>query len=330
MAIYIGRRKFVIALGSAAIAWPCAAAGQQQSRIARVGVLYPGTAATLPSRLAGLREGLQAAGYREPDNIELVARAANGDPKRIASLAMELAERKVDVMVPVSPAAIDAALAASTTIPIVALDFESDPIARGWIQSLSRPGGQVTGMFFDFPEFGKKWLELLKEIMPQLARIAVLWDPATGPVQIEAIESAGKLLNVKLEILEVRGVANLNDSIVAAGSKGVDALLMTSSPVFGANPERIAGLTLGLRLPAVSLFPDFARAGGLMAYGVDPVKNWRQGAALIAKVLRGAKPAELPAELPTKFELLINLKTAKSLGIVFPTSILVRADEAIE
>jgi putative tryptophan/tyrosine transport system substrate-binding protein len=329
MAIPIGRREFIVTLGAATV-WPFAASGQQRSMTAKVGILYPGTSATLPSRLAGLREGLQAAGYREPDNIELVARAAEGDPKLIAALAMELAERKVDVMVPVSPAAIDAALAASATIPIVALDFESDPIARGWIKSLSRPGGQVTGMFFDFPEFGKKWLELLKEVLPQLAKIAVLWDPATGPVQIQAVESAGKLLNVKLEILEVRGAANLNDSIVAAGSKGVDAVLMTSSPVFGANPERIAGLTLGLRLPAVSLFPDFARAGGLMAYGVDPVKNWRQGATLIAKVLRGARPAELPAELPTKFELVINLKTAKSLGIVFPTSILLRADEAIE
>jgi ABC-type uncharacterized transport system substrate-binding protein len=329
MAIYIGRREFILTFG-AATACPFAAGAQQPSKIAKVGVLYPGTAATLPSRLAGLREGLQAAGYREPDNIELIALAANGDPNRVASLATELAERKVDVMVPVSPAAIDAALAASATIPIVALDFESDPIARGWIKTLSRPGGQVTGMFFDFPEFGKKWLELLKEVLPQLAKIAVLWDPATGPVQIEAVESAGKLLNVKLEVLEVRGAANLNDSIVTAASKGVDALLMTSSPVFGANPERIAGLTLGLRLPAVSLFPDFSRAGGLMAYGVDPVKNWRQGATLIAKVLRGAKPAELPAELPTKFELVINLKTAKSLGIVFPTSILLRADEAIE
>jgi putative ABC transport system substrate-binding protein len=330
MAIGIGRRKCVSALAATAIVWPFAARGQQQSKIARVGVLYPGTAATLPSRLAGLREGLQAAGYREPNNIELVALAADGDPKRIASLATELAERKVDVIVPVSPAAIDAALAASRTIPIVALDFESDPIGRGWIKSLSRPGGQVTGMFFDFPEFGKKWLELLKELKPQLGKIAVLWDPATGPVQIKAVESAAELLNVKLEIVEVRGVAALNDAIVAAAGKGVDALLMTSSPVFASNSERIAGFTLGLRLPTVSLFPDFARAGGLMAYGVDPVKNWRQGAALIAKVLRGAKPAELPAELPTKFELLINLKTAKSLGIAFPTSILLRADEAIE
>ena len=145
---------------------------------------------------------------------------------------------------------------------------------------------------------------------------------------MKAVESAGKLLNVKLEILEVRGTANLDDSILAASRKGVDAMLMLSSPVFGTNPQRIAGLTLGLGTPgSLAVFPEFARAGGLMAYGVDPVNNFRHGAALVAKVLRGAKPAELPAELPTKFELVINLKTAKSLGIVFPTSILVRADE---
>jgi ABC-type uncharacterized transport system substrate-binding protein len=157
----VRRRQFITLLGGAAAAWPLAAGAQQSSKTAKVGVLYPGTSASLPSRLGGLREGLQAAGYRESDNIELVPRAAEGDPTRLGSLAMELAERKVDVMVPVSPAAIDAALAASATIPIVALDFESDPIAHGWIKSLSRPGGQVTGMFFDFPEFGKKWLELL-------------------------------------------------------------------------------------------------------------------------------------------------------------------------
>jgi putative ABC transport system substrate-binding protein len=329
MTVTIGRRELLAVLSGAAAICPFVAAAQQTKTV-KVGVLYPGTAATFASRLAGLREGLQAAGYREPDNLELVPRAAEGDPKSIAPLAMELAERKVDVMVPISPAAINAVLSASATIPVVAFDFESDPIANGWIKSLSRPGGQVTGMFFDFPEFGKKWLELLKEAMPQLASVAVLWDPATGTVQMKAVESAGKLLNVNLDILEVRGAANLNDSILAAGRKGVDALLMLSSPVFGSNPERIAGLALGLRLPAVSLFPDFARAGGLMAYRVDPVKNWRQGAALVAKVLRGAKPAELPAELPSKFELVINLKTASSLGIVFPTSILLRADEVIE
>jgi putative ABC transport system substrate-binding protein len=323
------RRAFITLLGGAA-AWPCAADAQQPPKTAKVGVLYPGMMATLPSRISGLREGLQAAGYREPDSIELLSRAADGDPNRIAPLAMELAERKVDVMLPVSPAAVRAALAASATIPIVALDLESDPIANGWIKSLSRPGGQVTGVFFDFPDFGKKWLELLKEAMPQLAGVAVLWDPATGTVQMKAVESAAKLLNIKFEILEVRGTANLDDSIFAASRKGADAMLMLSSTVFGSSSERIAGLTLGLRLPAVSLFSEFARAGGLMAYGVDPMNIFRQGAALVAKVLRGAKPAELPAELPTKFELVINLKTAKRLGIAFPTSILLRADEVIE
>src|SRR5262245_4080761 len=189
--------------------------------------------ASLPARISALREGLQAAGYRELDSIELLPRAADGHPERIAPLAQELAEQKVDVMLPASPAAVRAALAASATIPIVALDLESDPIANGWIKSLSRPGGQVTGVFFDFPEFGKKWLELLKEAMPQLARVVVLWDPATGTVQMKAVESAAKLLNVEFETLEVRDTANLDDSILAASRKGADAMLMLSSPVFG-------------------------------------------------------------------------------------------------
>jgi putative ABC transport system substrate-binding protein len=324
------RRDFITLLGGAATAWPFNAEAQQPPKIAKVGVIYPGLAATLPSRVAGLREGLQAAGFHEPDNIEILPRAAEGDPRRIAPLAVELVERKVDVIVAISPAAVHAAKAASAIIPIIAFDLESDPIASGLIRSFSRPGGQVTGVFFDFPEFSKKWLELLKEALPRLSRVAVLWDPATGPMQMKGVEIAGQALNVGLEIREVRGTANLDDAILAAGRSGVDAVLMLSSPVFGTNSERVAGLMLGLHLPAVTLFPDFARRGGLMAYGVDPVNISRQGAALVAKVLRGSKPAELPAELPTKFELVINLKTAKSLGIAFPTSILLRADEVIE
>jgi putative ABC transport system substrate-binding protein len=323
------RREFITLLGGAA-AWPFAARAQQSTQPAKIGVLYPGLASTLPSRLTAFREGLQAVGYREPDNVELVPRSADGDPARITLLAMELVERRVDVLVPVSSPAVKAARSVTTTIPIVAFDLESDPIGSGLINSFSRPGGQVTGVFFDFPEFGKKWLELLKEAMPQLSSVAVLWDPATDPMQKSAVEIAGKELNVKLEIMEVPGLPYLDDSILAASSKGVDAILMLSSPVFGTNPERVAGLTVGTRLPAVTLFPDFARAGGLMAYGVHPINIFRQGAAIVAKVLRGSKPAEVPAELPTKFELVVNLKTAKRLGIVFPTSILLRATEVIE
>ena len=168
--IWLQRREFITLLGGATVAWPIAARAQQPRKTAKVGILFPGMTASLPARISGFREGLQAAGYRELDSIELLPRAADGDPQRLAPLAMELAERKVDVMLPASPAAVHAALAASATIPIVALDLESDPIANGWIKSLSRPGGQVTGVFFDFPDFGKKWLELLKEAMPKLAK----------------------------------------------------------------------------------------------------------------------------------------------------------------
>ena len=323
------RRSFITLLGGAAV-WPLAARAQQPARPAKIGVLYPGLASNLPSRVTALRDGLQRLGYRESDNFELILRSADGDPTRMIPLAMELVERKVDVILAVSSPAVTAARSATTTTPIVAFDLESDPIGSGLINNFSRPGGQVTGIFFDFPEFSKKWLELLKEAMPQLSSVAVLWDPATGLMQRNGVEIAGKELNVKLEILEVSGLANLDDAILAASGKGVDAILMLSSPVFGTNPERVAGLTVGVRLPAVMLFPDFARAGGLMAYGVNPINIFRQGATIVAKVLRGSKPGEVPAELPTKFELVINLKTAKRLGIVFPTGILLRADEVIE
>jgi putative ABC transport system substrate-binding protein len=321
------RREFITLLGGAA-AWPLAARAQPRS--VKIGVLYPGLASTLLTRVTALRDGLQRLGYREPDNFELVLRSAAGDPMRMIPLATELVEGKVDVILAVSSPAVTAARSATTTIPIVAIDLESDPIGGGLINSFSRPGGQITGIFFDFPEFCKKWLELLKEAMPQLSSVAVLWDPSTGPMQRNGVEIAAKELNIKLEIFEVSGLANLDDAILAASGKGLDAILMLASPVFGTNPERVAALTVGARLPAVTLFPDFARAGGLMAYGVNPTNIFRQGATIVEKLLRGSKPGEVPAELPTKFELVINLKTAKRLGIVFPTGILLRADEVIE
>jgi putative ABC transport system substrate-binding protein len=324
------RREFVTLLGGAAAAWPLPARAQPSAQRAKIGILYPGLASAMPSRIAALRDGLQAIGYREPDNVEFVVRSTGGDPTRTIPLAMELVERKVDVIIAASAPAVNAARSATATTPIVAIDLESDPVGSGLISSLSRPEGQVTGIFFDFPDFSKKWLELLKEAIPKLSSIAVLWEPATGPVHIKAVEIAAKELNVKVEIMDVPGISNLDDSIFAASGKGVDAILMLSSALIGANAEYLAGLTLGLRLPAVTLFPDFARRGGLMAYGVNTVNIFRQSAPIVGKVLRGSKPGEVPAELPTKFELVVNLKTAKRLGIVFPTSILLRADEVIE
>ena len=259
------RRTFITFLGGAA-AWPSIAGAQQPPKISKIGILYPGLASSLPSRIAAFRDGLQAAGHREPDNVELVIRSTEGDPTRVAPSAKELAERKVDVIVAVSPAAVHAAQSVSTTIPIVALDLESDPVADGLINSLSRPGGQITGVFFDFPEFSKKWLELLKQAMPHLTNVAVLWDPATGAMQMKGVEIAGEAMNIKLEILEVRASANVDDSIIAASRKGVDAILMLSSPLFGTNPQHLAGLTLGTSTASrdtISRFRESRRADGL-------------------------------------------------------------------
>jgi putative ABC transport system substrate-binding protein len=273
-------------------------------------------------------EGLRVAGFRVPEEVEIISQVADGDPARLSPLAAELIARKVDAIAAISTGAVQIVRAATAAIPIIAHDLETDPVATGLVASLARPGGNITGFFFDFPEFRTKWLQLLQEAVPRLSSVAALWDPATGPYQ--QIEEAAALLKLNLRILEVRGPADLDGAFLAAAQSKVDALLILSSPVFGANSKRVADLTLGHRLPAVTLFPDFARAGGLMAYGPNLLDTYRQLGGMVAKVLRGTKPADLPVELPTKFELVINVKTAKALGLEVPTSILLRADEVIE
>jgi putative ABC transport system substrate-binding protein len=218
----------------------------------------------------------------------------------------------------------------TSTIPIVAFDLETDPVGSGLVKSLAQPGGNVTGVFFDFPEFSKKWLELMKETLPQLARIGVLWDPATGFTQVKAIEAVAAIMNIELDIVEVRALAELDRAMVAASRNNVDALVMLSTPLIGGSSKPLADFTLQRRLPAVTLFPEFARSGGLMAYGPNIHNGYHQTARMVAKVLQGTKPAELPIELPTKFELVVNLKTASAIGIELPTSVLLRADEVIE
>jgi putative ABC transport system substrate-binding protein len=323
------RREFMSLFGGAAAAWPLAARAQQPGKVPKVGFLFPGTETVGPLRIAEFLEGLQAVGYRVPDQVELVARVAGGDPSRVAPMASELVERNVDVLVASSPAAVQTIRLLTSTIPIIAFDLETDPVGSGLIKSLARPGGNITGVFFDFPEFSKKWLELMKETLPQLAKIGVLWDPATGFTQLRAIEAASGIMNLKLQIVEVRALAELDEAMIVA-SQGVDALVMLSTPIVGGSLKALANFTLQRRLPAVTLFPDFARSGGLMSYGPNLQTGYHQMARMVAKVLQGTKPAELPVELPTKFELVINLKTAKAIGIELPTAILVRADEVIE
>ena len=325
----MNRREFITLLGGAAAAWPLAARAQH-ANVQKVGFLYPGPLAAAKTRIPPFLEGLRLAGFRVPEEVEVLSQIADGDPARLSPLAAELIVRKVDAIAAISTGAVQVVRAATAAIPIVAHDLETDPVATGLVASLARPGGNITGFFFDFPEFRTKWLQLLQEAVPQLSSVAALWDPATGPYQLKAIKEAAGLLKLNLRILEVRSPADLDGAVLAAAQSKVDALLILSSPVVGANSKRIADLTLGHRLPAVTLFPDFARAGGLMAYGPNLLDTYRQLGGMVAKVLRGTKPADLPVELPTKFELVINVKTAKALGIEVPPTLLARADEVIE
>jgi putative tryptophan/tyrosine transport system substrate-binding protein len=320
------RREFITLLGGAA-SWPLVARAQQAPRL---GFLYPGPRQAAASRIEAMLNGLRTAGYSTPAQIELVVRVAESDPTRIAPMAAEIVGQNVDVISANGPAVLEAFRSATQTIPIVALDLESDPVGSGLVASLARPGGNITGIFLDFPEFTAKWLELLKENNPKLSRVTVLWDPATGRTQMKAVEQAAGSLSIQLDISEVRTPSDFDAAFASASRRGAGAVLMLSSPLISPNVQILADLAVRHNLPAITLFPDFARAGGLLAYGPNLLDMYRQTGLMAGKVLQGAKPAEMPIERPTKFELVLNLRTAKTLAISIPTSILLRADEVIE
>lgn len=324
----MNRRKFIVLLGGAMVARPPGVNAEPASK-ARIGFLHPGPASAVPSRIEALIAGLRAGGHSE-QQVDFVWRAAEGNPARLAPLAAELAAQRIAVVIAVTMGAVRAVQAADLTIPILAQDLETDPVAAGVIKSYRSPGGNVTGVFFDFPEFRRKWLELLRETLPNLSAVALLWDPATGVAQLKEMESASEQLRLKAVTLEVRTAAEMDDALSLAKRQPVDAVLALSSPLFGTRPQLLADLTLRHRLPTVTLFPDFARAGGLMAYGPNILDTYRPLGVQLAKILRGEKAGNLPVERPTKFELVVNLKTAKLLGISVPTPVLLRADEVIE
>jgi len=303
------RREFITLLGGAA-AWPLTARAQQL-KIPKVGFLYPGPSTVATTRIEAFLGGLRTAGYRVPEEVEFIPRFADGDPTRLAPMAIELIGQNVDAIAAVAAAAALAVRAATATTPIVALDLETDPVATGMIASLARPGGNITGLFFDFPEFRTKLLELLKEVVPSLSKIAVIWDPNSGPAQLKSIEVAAEAIKLKLEKLEVRNAAEMNQAFDTAKRANMDAAIILSSPFIGANAKLAAELTLRHRLPAVTLFSEFTRSGGLMSYGPNILDIYRRVGGITAKVLRGSKPADLPVELTTNFELVVNLKTRR-------------------
>lgn len=274
------------------------------------------------------RESLAKLGWVDGKTVRFEFADANGDPLLFAKAAKKLVERKVDIIMAYSAPALRAAFAATRSIPIVGADLTTEPVAEGYVQSYSRPGGNVTGLFLDAPEFAGKWFELLKQLEPGLSRVAVLWDPAPGTNHLDAVRSVAGSLNITLQILEVREPGDI-DAAFSAMSKKTQAVVILPSPMNFWQSARLAKLALEHRLPATSMALEFAKAGGAISYGPDTTPVFQRSAAIVSKILNGANPGDVPVERPSEIRLVVNVKTAKSLGIAIPQSIVLRADEMI-
>jgi putative ABC transport system substrate-binding protein len=307
--------------------WPAIVHAQAMRR---VGFLHPGKVDPDNMRLATFADGLRGKGYADGKNVSIVVRAAEFDPNRAARYAGELIDSKVDVLFAIGSKVIQESRQRTSTIPIVALDLESDPVASGFVQSLAHPGGNVTGLFFDFAEFSGKWLEIMGEIVPGLKSAGVIWDPATGRVQIDAAMMVARQRGVALEIIECDAPSAIERGFQQAADKKVQAVLVLSSPVFGTVPQVVSDTALRHRLPTITMFPEFAERGGLVAYGTDQRDLFRQSGEIVGRVLAGTKPADLPVERPTRILLAVNMKTANALGVTIPKVVLLRADQVIE
>jgi putative ABC transport system substrate-binding protein len=327
----VRRREFMSLLGGAA-AWPFAARAQQAGRIYRIGFF----GGALDSNVIALgypafRDELRKRGFIDGRNLTVEFRSTRQEASKLFADAAELVRSNVDLIVAAGPeVAVKAALAASRTLPIVMWANNFDPIAHGYVQSLARPGGNVTGLFTRQPELAAKQVEILKETFSDRTRLTALWDSLSVD-QLGGAERAAKSLHLTLRALKLE---NPPYDIAAAFRRVAEGdpqmLLVLSSPLFGPHNKEIAEETLRSRLPAMFIFKYYVEDGGLMSYGVDIKSGFRRLAEHTAKILNGATPAELPVEQPTKFELIVNLKTAKAIGVELPTSLLLRADEVIE
>ena len=323
------RRKFLIAAGSL-LAFPLATVAQQPGKVPRIGYLSSLSPSVTALWDQAFRQGLRDLGWVEGKNISIDYRYAEGRTDRLPDLAADLVRQKVDVIVTsVTPDAL-AAQKATKVIPIV-MATTGDPVAIGLVDNLARPGGNVTGLSQIGGELIGKRLELLKEIVPQLSRVAVLWNPqnAGSTNTWKSIQLAARQLGVGLHSLEARSPNDFAKAFEDAARARAGGLIIIADPLFGGNLKRIADLAATNRLPSIFQTREFVDAGGLMAYGPDRSALFRRAAAYVDKILKGAKPSELPVEQPTKFELVINLKTAKAIGLAIPRSVLLRVDEII-
>ncbi len=319
----------VAALALSLLMAPLAVEAQPAGRVYRIGILLPGPLAPRMHQWDAFRQTLRELGYTEGQNIILEFRppAQEGDP--LEDLAADLVRLKVDLIVAVADRPIRAARQATSTIPIVMCP-SGDAVGQGFVASLARPGGNITGVSILNPDLAAKRLQILREIVPKVSRVAVLWNPPGGEAQFRAAELAARAMRIEVVSLKVSRADDLDKAFETAAKSRAGTLLVESGSVLFGLRVRITEFALKQRLPAMYNLPSFAHAGGLVVYGPSDTEYYRRAAIYVDKILKGAKPADLPVEQPTKFELIINLKTAKALGLTIPLSVLFRADQVIE
>jgi putative ABC transport system substrate-binding protein len=326
----VERRAFIGVISATLLAAPLAAEAQQSTKRYRIGLLIAASEAFAAPYIEIFRQALRDLGYVEGRNITIELRYADGHYDRLRALAADLVRLKVDIVVAEGTPPARAAKQATTTIPIV-MTVTGDPVAAGLVTNLARPGGNLTGASFFFLELGAKRLQLLKEAIPTLRRVAVVWNPSNavqGPV-VKQIETTAKTLGIDVQHIKIQAPADVGDALVRI-SQGRSGLVVLEDAMINVCSTQIADVAVKHRLPTIFGLPAFAEAGGLMAYGPNRSELWRRAASFVDKILRGARPGELPVEQSTRFDLVINLKTAKALGLTIPQSVLLRADQAIE
>jgi putative tryptophan/tyrosine transport system substrate-binding protein len=306
----------------------CHQAQAQPNQTARIGILQSGSSSSSMSRIASFRDGLRELGYVEGKNIKIDYRYAEGKTDQFAVLAAELIRLKPDVLVTSGSPGIVALMKATNKTPIVMAAI-GDAVGNGFVQSLAQPGGNVTGLSFLDPDISTKRLELLKEAIPRVARVALLRHVTSGKQSLEATLAASRPLKVQVQVLEIQALNEFDGAFVAAKKGGAEAINVLASPILFAYRKELVDLSAKHRLPGMYENKEFVESGGLLSYGANLDDLYRRAAVFVDKILKGAKPADLPVEQPTKFELVINLKAAKQIGLTIPPNVLARADRVI-
>jgi putative ABC transport system substrate-binding protein len=325
----VDRRAFVSTVVLGLLAAPLAAEAQRAGKIRRVGLLSNGSQTTSSAQVESFRRGLHELGWIEGDTVTIEYRWAEGNLDRLPALVAELVQVKVDVIVLSGTPALRAARGATSATPVVFVSL-ADPVTLGFVPSLARPGGNMTGVASEFEEIITKQLQLLKEAVPNVMRVAVLHHPAIAPAMPPAAETAARKLGLTARILRVAEVADFKNAFRTARNEHVEAIHLLPSPFFNAHRRQLIDLAASHRLPAVYEFKNYVQDGGLMSYGPSINEMFGRAASYVDRILKGANPGDLPIERPATFELVINLKTAKALGLTIPPSLLQRADQVIE